>query len=355
MIIVTYFLNLISIFFIGFICNYFIFNLIIKGYISTYLQLILLDKFSKNDFKWLNNTLILLIFLYIIIDMNMLNNIIYLDNDTMVNVNLDGVKLSVSGDYLNQIYDKYGSVAVFGVGARIAASFVSKGNMSLLGKIGTVIGAGASSTFTFNITSMTSEKIKGIILAKKMNSNVMLEIKNVEILNSDKTPLNLTNISDHNLIPRMELRSNETLISKFSNLFQNKINLIETPDKKSIIIETIEKYNAKTINEIFTLNDNNQIMENSIYIEPNLINSPLEQNEFLMSEIKNYIIEILNYDFALHFVMIYFILMLIFLFTIKIIIDKKISFEIVKSLPLGKYIHFIITKIISIWKNSIIF
>ena len=53
--------------------------------------------------------------------------------------------------------------------------------------------------------------------------------------------------------------------------------------------------------------------------------------------------------------MVYFIFMGIFIFTIKIIIDKKISIDFVKRLPFGKFIHFMLKKLFSIWSNSNIF
>jgi hypothetical protein len=283
----------------------------------------------------------------------MLNNIIYLDNNTTVNIKWDGFNFSLSGVYLNQNFDKFGGVVAFGVGTRIATSFVSKGNISLIGKIGTIVGTGAGTCFTFNMTTMASDQIKGMILAKKLESQINLEIQNVEFLTLSNTPLISTYLKDQNWIPKMGLKSNETLLSKFSYLFQDQINFIENPDKILTIIETIEKYNSKTINEIFTSID--QIIENSILMSSDFIHSPLEKNEFIISEIKNNLIGLLNYEFALHLIMIYFICMLIFLFTMKIIIDKKFSFDFIKFWYLGKYIHIFIMKLISIWNHSLNF
>ena len=44
--------------------------------------------------------------------------------------------------------------------------------------------------------------------------------------------------------------------------------------------------------------------------------------------------------------------MLVFIFTIKFVIDSDLFLEKVKTLPLGKYLYYILNKLISIWKNS---
>ena len=90
------------------------------------------------------------------------------------------------------------------------------------------------------------------------------------------------------------------------------------------------------------------------YIEKNstvnniVIESPLESSELTSTLIQNQVIELLNYNLLLHFVMIYLIIMCIFIFTVKLITDNNISIEFIKTLPLGKYIYIIINKILSV-------
>jgi hypothetical protein len=84
-----------------------------------------------------------------------------------------------------------------------------------------------------------------------------------------------------------------------------------------------------------------------------IINSPLESNNLINScsaELKNSIIEILNYNLTINLIMIYFILMLIFIFTIKYVINKETFLEKILNLPLGftgKYFNFILRKLIT--------
>nr|YP_009048497.1 hypothetical protein [Heterobasidion irregulare] len=154
----------------------------------------------------------------------------------------------------------------------------------------------------------------------------------------------------------MQLNSNETLISKIENSFRNKINIENNTGSKSKIIESIEKQNSSSIEQIFSNSENNSIVDNPISFEEiqnNIINSPLENGDLYV--LQNQIIEILNYSFIINLIMVYFILMGIFIFTIKILIDKNISIDFVKGLPFGKFIPFMLKKLISIWSNSNIF
>ena len=54
--------------------------------------------------------------------------------------------------------------------------------------------------------------------------------------------------------------------------------------------------------------------------------------------------------------MLYLMWMLIFIFTMKIVSDKNLYNDYweskVKSLPLGKHVHFLITKVIAGWRKS---
>lgn len=77
--------------------------------------------------------------------------------------------------------------------------------------------------------------------------------------------------------------------------------------------------------------------------------------DLVTNTFRDQMINILTMDYKLHFIMIYFVCMLIFLFTIKLLVDKNVSFEFIKSYPLGKYIHVIISKIITLYSKSIIF
>lgn len=67
----------------------------------------------------------------------------------------------------------------------------------------------------------------------------------------------------------------------------------------------------------------------------------------------------LTNDLVLHFLLNYFAILLVFIFSFKLIADKdlystKLEFK-VKSLPLGKYIHILISKLINSWRLTNIF
>ena len=122
-------------------------------------------------------------------------------------------------------------------------------------------------------------------------------------------------------------------------------------NQKSRIIELIEKEKGETLSQIFKNSDSTTELTSNTFF----INSPIEPNERILIEYYDFFTTILQQDYILHFLMIYLIIMLIYLFTIKLILDKNISFEPIKNLPLGPILFKIITKFISIWKNSLYF
>ena len=81
----------------------------------------------------------------------------------------------------------------------------------------------------------------------------------------------------------------------------------------------------------------------------------IEKNNVNTMNDDDFIMYILTTNYKLHFIMIYFIVMLFYLFTLKIIIDKNIKLDFLKNLPLGTYIFSICNKMILIWKNSLYF
>ena len=87
-------------------------------------------------------------------------------------------------------------------------------------------------------------------------------------------------------------------------------------------------------------------------INDSLINSPLENSDLFLLNFKDNIIQLLTYGYFLNLLLIYFILVLFMVVTTKFVSDKKLSFEFVKSFPLGKYIYIIIEKTLLIWKYN---
>nr|QCI56455.1 hypothetical protein [Hypsizygus marmoreus] len=109
----------------------------------------------------------------------------------------------------------------------------------------------------------------------------------------------------------------------------------------------IEDHSDRSLKEIFAQGGNNV---NNNLGDILFIHSPLEFSD--LSIIHNDLITILNYNLIVNLFMVYLILMLVFIFTIKFVIDSDLFLEKVKTLPLGKYLYYILNKLISIWKNS---
>ena len=85
------------------------------------------------------------------------------------------------------------------------------------------------------------------------------------------------------------------------------------------------------------------------------LNSSLEGKERVYIENIQPLLDALNTDLNIHYFLIYFIMMAIYLFTIKIILDKNIQFDFIKKYTMRKLIHYIASKMISLWKTSINF
>ena len=113
-------------------------------------------------------------------------------------------------------------------------------------------------------------------------------------------------------------------------------------------IEVIKNYTSQHLLNLF----NKELDKNSPYPSHTLFETGLESIDSNLRGIKEDLIFILNNELALHVGMVHLICILIFIFTIKLIIDKNISLEKVKILPLGKFIHFILDKLISSWRNT---
>jgi hypothetical protein len=333
----TLYLSLLS----GFITVYFSYFLIIRGYIGVSLQLFVIDKLNIKEFSWLNKLILQFLIIYIIIKIYLYKNIIYLEQDGIINFDLEGVKFKIQGEYLGLIIHHFGAASAFGVGAKIAASFLSKHPMSLPNKIGSTILAGSGSSIVFQLTSQGNSLI--IYSIKKMiglnETAIILEIEDVNI-NAGTKIFNFKSsdgIDAINFLPKLKdtFVDNNSFIRKNFEKYYNS-NLEIKQETKATIVGEIEKTTSKNLSEIFS--------------ESN-INSPLESNEFLTNEIIN----LLNNEFILHLITIYLILMLILVFTIKYVIDQNLNLERIKSLPLGKYISYFIISIINSWKVSSVF
>ena len=345
------------------VVHYILFKLILYGYMGISLKIALERKINTNDFMWFNTIIFMVFFISFILYCYINSNYILLENKTIWNCNINGTNFVISGYYLNLLLNPFFTasgwvnITAFGIGARIAGALYITQLMVISRKRGRVLGSVLLSSFLYNIFTITNKIIMELILARRILNSITLDIKYIYFNSlADKTLKTITNLNQNNLLPKMQLNFNETILSKIENLFINKINIVNNTGSKFKVIESIETQNSSSIDKIFSNSENNSIVDNPISfseIKNNIINSPLENGDLYV--LQNQIIELLNYSFIINLIMVYFIFMGIFIFTIKIIIDKKISIDFVKRLPFGKFIHFMLKKLFSIWSNSNIF
>ncbi len=331
---------------LGFITNYLLVQFTLCGLLGYKLQSFLADKFRRTDFSWFNELLFFFLIIFFILIFN--GSIIYLDNGTEVIVNCNDVTIKIKGNYLDLIASNIGSVAAFGVGAKIAFSLVAKHPMSGFNKFGASMVGGASSYASFQLTNSATKVVTGKYSLTTPNENTLLiHIKDVT-LNNVQTE-----------------RFNKDFVLKFLENTLHKL----TPDyfgpnaNNQKVIEVLTKEKNQEVKEIFT-NDNNTAivdLENTAeiqdFIKNFFIESPSENNASII-DFFNDLNTTLSLNLFVNICMLYFIFMLTLIFTIKFIVSTDVFLGKVKSLPLGRVgtiIHYILSKIILGWQISSIF
>jgi hypothetical protein len=336
----SYFLYLILFIFIGFLLNIFIFKLILIGLIGESMKSSLLKNINKKTLYWLNKLLFSFLIIYLLIVLS--SDIIYLD--TTINVKCNDLDFNVSGEYIDKIFTHFGAATAFVVGSRLAAAFLTKHPISLGSKIGVTIGTGAGSSAAFQMVNYGTGIIRGKILAQQglKDGTINLHIKDVVVnndnnLNNSVNFLSSQNLDPNILIPKFQFNQIESL-TKFYDLYNNKLEMVNMDNSNSKIIQMIEKQNNCSLIDIFSLENN---------INKIIINSPLESNDITNLNIKTDLITMLNYNLTVNLIMIYLIFMLTLIFIFKFVLDKNISLDKIKNLPLGNYIKLLLIKLIS--------
>lgn len=311
-------------------------------------------KLVNHDFSWLTKSLTLFIVFYLLLTIYttyFTDNLLYLDEVT-VNITLKDINFSIAGEYLDINFKNLGAVSAFAVGSRLTATFLAKHPMSLGGKIATVISAGAGSSTAFHLANNASGVIRGSLLASRgtTDNSVIIKVTDVAVtagpLNTSVDLANSPTVGTH--IPKLsiQLQHGETISDKLNSLFYK--NFLVKDEGKSKIIEMIEKVNSKPI-EAAKDEVKNQVAESFS------INAPLESSDLVFLQFKSTLIEILTSNLHLNLIMLYFIVMLIFIITCKYVLANKVSsssLERLKSVALGKYLHYILSKIILGWQQS---
>ena len=330
----------------GFLINYFILNLVLNGLFGYTLKDILVEKLQRKDTIWFNKLLFIYFIISLFIILLNINNIVYLDDNTSINFTSDNVNISVNGDFLGKLALLIGSSGAFIVGSKIGYAAVAKYPIGFLSKTAISASTGSGFTFAWRLTLATNEYIEGYgKLNKSSNDSISVELNNVNLCSKVETTINKLPIESSNLKTIDSLKS---LHGNTKNYLTESIKS-SSDTNNSKILEMIEKDKKCSISEIFK--NNGEQISDGVTINDGFINSPLEANEISLT-IKNQVIELLGYNLTIHYIMLYLIIMGIFIFTIKFIIDSNVSTENLKKLPLGNYIYYFANKILSLWKKS---
>jgi len=332
--------------FFGFILTYIILKLILLGIFGKLLKNSLLDKINKKDFVWFNKFYCLCFLIILIIKIFSLSiNTVFLD--TSINIKLNDIHFSIKGDYLDTIFSNFGTASVFIVGSKIAASFVLKSKMSLGAKIGTVVGSGSLTTATFHTINNLNGIIKGKIIPRQIeNSSISLEIKDVVI--SDGTSnsfFSYLNSKPAFLFPKFKPDSKFILNDeRLGFLYPSLTESFKVTQNKDLNTRVIELLKERAEKENFE-----KLLKE---FDDFIITSPLEPNELAFSQIKNDLFTVLSGKLIIDIITVYLIIILIYIFTVKFLINKNTNLEKIKNWFFGNYIHYILSKIILGWEKS---
>jgi hypothetical protein len=305
--------------------NIFLLAAIKLGALGLQLRTILNDLLEKRIY------LIPIFSLLIFITMKYYSNIIFLDPDEItVSTTIDNINFQISGEALTQIYRNIGSASVFAVGARIAAGLVAKHPMGLIPKVGTIGGVG--SLFTINYR----------IIMDSFNQEISQSHGNVSISGPVKITLGK--------IEHLDKNSNisELITSAFN---PERSMLGDYSTRLQFKKETI--YNIwKNKNEILlsdsNIIDNSKILKTLDQYNPNwkdsFISSPLEPTD--------YIINTLNNNLMLDYIILYLLFMLLIILSCKFVIREDIDSNSIKKYLFIDSLSNLIKKYITIWKKS---
>ena len=337
---------------IGYIVQSCIFNLVLLS--RSNLRKILIKKLINHDLSWLNYYLLLFILFYLLICTYLGLNTLYLE-DVTLNVKLDDVNIAVSGQFLNNIFKNFGSVAAFTAGARLAATFLVKHPMPLGSKIAVGAAAGGGCTISFRLANSTSEYLETVLEAKRAITAeaIQLTVKDVQISNGENT----LSITDHQTGPssdwiRLTQQAFEAKNAPFqlSEFFTEKVTL----ESKSVVIDAVITENSCSIHEIFSNSETNlNSVAKDQLISSYPIKAPLESGELL--QIKPMLVDILTQNLQLNMIILYLICMVLFILTCKFVLSEKSTSSFLRgvlSLPLGYYLHYILSYIIIGWQKS---
>ena len=335
--------KMISLGFFSFIVNSFLLILIEKKVFGSKIKNLVeeISKSKKNAiFIWINY----FVFVYILIFIVKYNiNIIYLDT-VKVDVTINGVDASITGEFLAAAKEICGDTAVFLGSARLAYLIISKNSaLSSFSKIGIVLASGGGGLTSYRVIDRSLNYIGVERNEVVLNGNLKLDSVNVITSGNYKIP-------DH---PVLDLLFGMNKGFNYNNAHQ-QFKVITNNEGTTIlkgtdttgIINALDNHNPNWKSQFY----NNVPSGNSL--NP-FISSPYENEASLIS----FLIENLTDHFYLSIITIYLLLMLLLIFICKLILNSDIGFTKLSKIKifkwnLGEKIAKLLTLFISIWTKS---
>lgn len=184
--------NLFITFLVGFVINYLLFKLVLRGILGLSIQNYVSQKIELNDSSWLNK---LLIIYFVLIFTFMCNSIIYLDN-TLISFTVDNIKIDVTGQFLTNLLNGLGSTGAFVIGCKLGYASALKANLGLFSRTGLTFGSGIGGTVCWKMSLTTSEFLEGVSKVRvNEKGGISVNLENVSIKTEEKLPVNSSNIT----------------------------------------------------------------------------------------------------------------------------------------------------------------
>nr|YP_009710705.1 hypothetical protein [Amanita phalloides]QFZ98654.1 hypothetical protein [Amanita phalloides]WLF85165.1 hypothetical protein [Amanita phalloides] len=329
--------NIFSIFWISFIFHGLILSIIKLGFFGEDLKLKL--NIILKEQIYLIPLISFLIFIISYLSMD----IIHLDptDNVKIKATLEQGQVIISGTIFSELFEKAGSVATFIAGARIAAGLLAKKPLlaNSLVKTGTVLGFGAGSAMGYKMVSRSFNS--------NQSGDLRINTGPIEILveNSSNSEEVLNKICELHKDKGITIKDNQIYVKKILNLNHTKDlnsgNNITTDNSNSnIILEGDKEVCSNVIKELDKVDPNWKDSFN--------VNSPIEKGELL----NPILMDNLQDNYLLHFIILYLLFMLVIIFTCKLILKENHQFPILKKLPKGNLIQKFFTYYITIWQKS---
>ena len=348
----TILFDLIFLFAVGITLNYFLIWGLSLGIGGSYLK----HKIANNDYSWLNILIFWFICFYLPAGIVILlfSQTIYLDTKVDVVVGVENTQISLSGPLFQQLIAQFGSITAFATGVKVGGIIYAKTNMHPLNKVGNSLVVGAASVITWKLL--------------EMNDNIYQSKYRIKNISENKIDISIDEITVAGDVS-VDFKD-ESMRNKFFELFGNlkkQMNVTEKSFKSDKVnfdkiesLQLISNKKAKIVDlvdtSVFYNNSTNesQLTEDLISKDTNIIiNSPLEDTFTITKEGHDYLILLLNYSLILNLIIAYLVFIIIFIFTIKYIVDaESLKNKIDSNKVLPNILKRILTKLINGWTFS---